>query len=397
MIRKDCKLYFSLIFYTLLPSIYLLIRMHIVTVQAVDIDILGQMEWFDLIDEVLVTTLTVPLYFLLKKYKEQTGAAFGLSVLLYTGFTFLIALNIHQISSIMSAAHAEEYLLVQSFAMLAGFVGTFSVLIFTLNGDERLIQILLICKLILLVLSDLYFIGRYQDVGAAYSEIAVNVLIGIVSVALAAKRGYLRYEKIRKEFALEWAKIGIFSGIQIFLDNYIYAVMVCKMVNEVSESGNYWVANNFIWGWLLIPVTCLCTVIQKNSLEKLSYKKVWKYVLLIIGLWLITMPGWKSFMRFGMSAGEEAVRIVFLIVPFYLAYMAAACIDAYFVSKGHTIYNAVNSFVVNIGYYGIVYLLYRKGILQMDIRAIVYMFGVGMVVHMLVSMVCYWWEIRKRG
>ena len=134
----------------------------------------------------------------------------------------------------MSAVHAEEYLLVQSFAMLAGFVGTFSVLIFTLNGDERLIQILLICKLILLVLSDLYFIGRYQDVGAAYSEIAVNVLIGIVSVALAVKRGYLRYEKIRKEVVFEWAKIGVFSGIQIFLDNYIYAVMVCKMVNEVS-------------------------------------------------------------------------------------------------------------------------------------------------------------------
>ena len=34
---------------------------------------------------------------------------------------------------------------------------------------------------------------------------------------------------------------------------------------------------------------------------------------------------------------------------------------------------------------------------QMDIRAIVYMFRIGMIVHMLVSMVCYRWEIRKRG
>lgn len=44
MTRKDYKLYFSIILYTLLPSIYLLIRMYIVTVQAVDIDILGQMD-----------------------------------------------------------------------------------------------------------------------------------------------------------------------------------------------------------------------------------------------------------------------------------------------------------------------------------------------------------------
>ena len=44
MTRKDYKLCFSIILYTLLPSIYLLIRMYIVTVQAVDIDILGQMD-----------------------------------------------------------------------------------------------------------------------------------------------------------------------------------------------------------------------------------------------------------------------------------------------------------------------------------------------------------------
>ena len=44
MTRKDYKLYFSIILYTLLPFIYLLIRMYIVTVQAVDIDILGQMD-----------------------------------------------------------------------------------------------------------------------------------------------------------------------------------------------------------------------------------------------------------------------------------------------------------------------------------------------------------------
>ena len=41
--------------------------------------------------------------------------------------------------------------------------------------------------------------------------------------------------------------------------------MVVKMVNLVAEQGNYWVANNFIWGWLLIPITALIEIIKRDS------------------------------------------------------------------------------------------------------------------------------------
>lgn len=44
MTKKDFKLYGSLILYTLLPSVYLLIRMQIVAVSGVDINIMGQIE-----------------------------------------------------------------------------------------------------------------------------------------------------------------------------------------------------------------------------------------------------------------------------------------------------------------------------------------------------------------
>ena len=42
--KKDLKLYLSLILWSLLPSIYLLVRMKIVAINNVDINILGQME-----------------------------------------------------------------------------------------------------------------------------------------------------------------------------------------------------------------------------------------------------------------------------------------------------------------------------------------------------------------
>lgn len=88
MTKRDFKLYGSLILYALLPSVYLLIRMQIVAVNGVNINIMGQIEWFDLIDEVLVTALTVPLYFLLKPDNGKTApkkncAAFLVSIAVY--------------------------------------------------------------------------------------------------------------------------------------------------------------------------------------------------------------------------------------------------------------------------------------------------------------------------
>ena len=70
----------------------------------------------------------------------------------------------------------------------------------------------------------------------------------------AVRNGLIRMGRPDGKFAVSWMRIGSFAGIQIFLDNFIYTVMVCRMVNAVSESGNYWVANNFIWGWMLVQV-----------------------------------------------------------------------------------------------------------------------------------------------
>ena len=68
---KDRKLFWSLLLWNMLPALYLLIRMKIVAVSNTSINILGQLEWFDLIDEVLVTALTVPLFKILPRGKKH--------------------------------------------------------------------------------------------------------------------------------------------------------------------------------------------------------------------------------------------------------------------------------------------------------------------------------------
>lgn len=395
MTKKDFKLYGSLILYALLPSVYLLIRMQIVAVSGVDINIMGQIEWFDLIDEVLVTALTVPLYFLLKPDKEKTApdkncAAFLASFAVYTAFTIVVMMKIGSIAKFMNAENAVQYLFMQALSMLAGFVGTFMVMIFTLNDDDKLVRRLLVSRLCLQVVADWIFISSFKDVGAAYAEIAVNALIGLIAVLSAYGKGYLKFAMPGKDFLKDWCRIGAFAGIQIFLDNFIYAVMVCKMVNAVSESGNYWMANNFIWGWLLVPVTCLVEVIKKNDKVRLTMKNCWRYLIMIFAVWLITMPKWKSFISGPMASdGDVIIKIVLPLIPFYITYMISAVIDGWFVSHGRTIYNAINSLIVNVGYYGIIYLAFKRGMFAENMMFIIGMFGCGMLVHMAASILMY--------
>ena len=46
MEKKDYNLFLSLFLWMLIPSIYNVIRMGIISINQVDINILGQMEWF---------------------------------------------------------------------------------------------------------------------------------------------------------------------------------------------------------------------------------------------------------------------------------------------------------------------------------------------------------------
>ena len=399
MNKKDIKLFISLLIWMLIPSIYQLIRMNIININSVDINIFGQMEWFDLIDEIFVTTLTIPLYSLLKinkTSKEKNGLAFIISFSIYTMFTLIISTYISNISKFMNAEFASEYLKLQTFSLLTGFISTFCIMLLILNNDFKMVAILTIVKLAILSILDFVFIDAFLELGASYSEIITNLLIGIIALIIVYIGKYIRFGKVNLHWLKDYLKIGLFSGLQIFLDNFIYAIMICKMVNAVSESGNYWVANNFIWGWLLIPIMVITEIIKKNNLEKLEFKNTWKYGLFISIFWIITIPIWKWFIDVPMVSNSSIILpILYPLVPFYLTYIISSFIDAWFVSKGKTIYNTINSFLVNIVYYGIAYILFNKQLFELNMMFIILLFGFGMVVHMFFSIIFYTIEQKR--
>lgn len=169
------------------------------------------------------------------------------------------------------------------------------------------------------------------------------------------------------------------------------------MVNMVQESGNYWIANNFIWGWLLIPVSCLVQVIQKNSLEKITKNNVIRPCVIFLVIWILTGPLWETFIKniMGIKTAAEVTGIVKIMFPFYICYMASACIDAWFISIGKTVYMFINSTIVNIVYYGVVYIIFKNNLINPDMKFIEVMFGAGMIVHLIISIILYIYHQRK--
>ncbi len=401
MKREDLKLYFSIILWSLLPSLYFLIRTKLIAIHNVDINILGQMEWFDLMNEILQVSLLTPMFVFLKK--GQSDAQSNFIVLkrifaIYLVFQAVISLHISQITSYMQAEYATKYLLLQTVSMSFGFLSLLCINLFTLNDKNKAFYSLVLVKLLSLACFDFIFIPGFKEQGAAFSEITTNGLIAISSLFLL--NHYKLIESGKKDklnFTLkEWLKVGVYPSIQIFLDNFIYALIIMRMINAVQETGNFWMANEFIYGYLLLPVFALGEIIKKNKVENLTFDNFYKISLVILASWIIIYPFIPAFTSNVMSLNGDVVPIIYKSIPYYIAFILCTGYDSYFISTGKTKYVAFISIIVNLVYYPIVYSLFLKGMFILDLNFVLSMFGVGIVVHTLFSYVFYQIDQRKQ-
>lgn len=403
-------MWLSLCALALIPAVYQTVKTFLISSGGQDgtFDIIGQMEWFDLINETLQAFLIVPLYSVLnrifKNHREEfAGATFktGLCAsVLYTLFSVGVLIYGSTLIGAMSPGEIDiavtsTYLRLETLAFIMGIIVSFANVVFVVIGKDKNVYIFLAVRTALSLVADILLIPNLGVYGVAVSNIISNTLLSAMCIMLLYKQGYIRFKCFKKSdgaMLREWCKTGAFSGLQQFIDNLIYAVMVCKMVNMVAEQGNYWIANNFIWGWLLIPITALAEVIRSDCKD--GYKELRKFNYYFIAaasamLWVVTIPTWTPFFRYaqGLENAGEIFGIVIKLIPFYIAYAGCAIIDNIFVGLGKTSYNAVNSLIINLGYYGVFYILYRAGVITFTMNTIILMFGFGMVVHLAVSLI----------
>ena len=404
----DWKMYLALCLLALVPAIYQTVVTKLITVHANPgaLDIVGQMEWFDLIDETICAFLIVPMYSVLSKAHKREDfnkVVFKLGIIvvgLYSLFSLgTFFYGIHLVSYMNPAeidiAAAYRYLSLETIAFMIGIIFSYASVVFLVIDKSRYMYAFLVAKIGLALLSDFALIPGMGIDGIAVSNIIANGIMGTLAVVMLVLIKQLRPGKFNKDdipHLKDWGRVGLFAGGQQFLDNIIYALMIVRMVNAVSESGNYWVANNFIWGWLLIPITCLAEIIRKDAgadgykLKQINYYSITIFALIA---WFSLIPTYNWF--FGTVEGlDNPTRIFEIVVKnlgFYAAYALSQIPDAIFVGIGKTKYNAINSLICNIGYYGLWFVLYQTKVVTMSMDMIIVMFGVGNIVHWAVSLI----------
>ena len=404
------RLFAALCALSLIPAIYQTVKTFIISTNdnGAAFDVIGQMEWFDLINETLQAFLIIPLYSVLNKiFKNDEDnfashtfkaglasfviyALFSIGILIY-GVVLIKAMNPAEID----VSATNTYLQLETVAFMVGITVGFINVVFVVVGKTKNVYIFLSISTVLSVISDFILIPNFGVYGVAISNVIVNSILAIVGFTLLYRQKYIKFAWFNKSdlpVLKEWAKVGVFSGTQQFIDNLVYAVMVCKMVNMVAAQGNYWIANNFIWGWMLIPVTALSEVIRrdcKDGYKNLVQSNYYAIGVSIVLLWAVSIPLWNPFFKYAerLSNADEIFTIVLKLAPFYVAYIGCSIIDNIFVGLGKTHYNAINSLIINVVYYGIFFVLYLTKTITFTMDVIILMFGFGMVLHLVISII----------
>ena len=258
----DFGLYASRLFLGLLPAVYTAVRTNLLGQLPGDYaySIAGQLSWVNLLYEVVNEAVILPLFCFLavkdrKEFENRLRTRLFISAAIYT--VFAIAVSLFALPLLKSTAVSTDiltesaaYIRIENIALIFEIMYDFVMAALITVRHQRNIYIMAVN-------------------GIGFSNILANAIMFAAAVYLLDKEGYHLFAKDRMSFSWirAFARTGGVSGLESFIRNIAYMLMVSRMVNIVGEQGTYWVANNFIWGWLLLPILQLGELIKREVAE----------------------------------------------------------------------------------------------------------------------------------
>ena len=423
--KINYKLFLALLVLGLVPTIYTTVRVFFLgqLPGEYSFSIAGQLSWVNLLYEILSEAIVLPLFFFIGKvltdkteFANRMRTGLLVSVSAYTVLSIIIIVLAKPLLSLMATDKAiidasATYIRIESVASIFSLAFNFIMVSMVTLGKEKYVYALTAVKLVLCLLVDTFMVSTLPVSlnlgvnGIAFSNIIVNVILVATAIILLSKEGIALFQKAKLSFGWmkDFAKVGGISGLESFVRNIAYMLMIARMVNMVGEQGTYWVANNFIWGWLLLPVLQLGELIKRETATDENAVKnnslgYFVITLAICVLWCITIPLWKPFMEhvLNFSDVDKLFELVMVLLGFYMLYAFQNVFDSTFYGLGKTNYMLFESVVTNTIYYGIAFILYLCGVWQPTLIGIALLFGIGNAFDAIVSLVAYAFLLKKK-
>ena len=399
------RLFAALLVMGLCPAIYTTVRTFFLGQLPGDwsYSIAGQLSWVNLIYEIINEAIILPLFFFIgkvienrKEFVNRLKTGLILSFGIYAVLAACIIAFAEPLLKAMAAtpdiiSDSATYIRIESVANVFGILLSFGSVALISVGKDKLVYLLTATKLVLCIISDTFLVSTLPFSanlgvnGIGISNIIVNALLFMTVVILLAKQGYNIFNKDKMSFvwAKDFAKIGGVSGLESFVRNIAYMLMVSRMVNMVGEQGTYWVANNF---------TAKDEKAVKNNTP--AYFTITGAVCV---LWAVLIPTYKPFMQYvlGFNDVNKLFELVMVLFGFYVLYAFQNVFDCTFYGRGKTNYMLFESVVTNTLYYGAFFVLYLTGVWTPTLIGIALMFGFGNAFDTIVSALAYW-HFRKK-
>ncbi len=418
------KLYFALLVLGLAPTVYTTMRVFFLgsLPGEYSFSIAGQLSWINLLYEIINEAIILPLFYFIGKVandkkefanRVKTGMLMSLGVYLILSVAIvcftkpLLSLMATDVNIFDASA---TYIRIESIANIFLILTQFTFVALVTINKSKYLYILTLARLVLSLVCDTFLVSSLPISltlgvnGIGYSNIVVNIVLLAVSLVLLSKENINIFDKAKLNFAWvkEFIKIGGVSGLESLVRNIAYMAMISRMVNVVGEQGTYWVANNFIWGWLLIPVLQLSELIkQETAIDKDNIRKnslgYFGLTAIISVLWFISVPLWKPFMENVLQFNDvnKLFELVLVLVGFYVLYAFQNVFDSVFYGLGKTNYMLFESVVTNTVYYGVAFILYLMEVWTPSLIGIALLFGIGNVFDSIVSLGAFAYLLKK--
>ena len=422
--RINHKLFAALLVLGLAPTIYTTLRVFFLGQLPGEwsFSIAGQLSWVNLLYEIMNEAIILPLFYFIGKVKDdsdkfsnrvRTGMLISLGV--YAVLSAIVMIFAEPMLTLMATdtsiiEASASYIRIESIANIFSILTQFALVALVTVNKSKYLYALTGARLVLCFVSDTFLVSSLPISanlgvnGIGYSNIIVNAILLAVSLILLAKEEIKVLSWARLDFAWtkEFIKVGGVSGIESLVRNVAYMVMIARMVNVVGEQGTYWVANNFIWGWLLLPVLQFGELIkQEVAADKENIRRnslgYFGITAMISVLWFISIPLWKPFMThvLNFTDVDKLFELVMVLVGFYVLYAVQNVFDSTFYGLGKTNYMLFESVVTNTIYYGIAFILYATNVWTPTLTGIALLFGIGNAFDSIVSLVAYVFLLKK--
>jgi len=407
-----------------IPALYRTLRIYFLGDMPENwgVNIASQLAWINLLYEIIEEAFILPLFFLLgqslgsiEELENKTRTGLLISGGTYFILSVFIILFARPLCNWMASDPSTinetvTYIRLESISSTISILSKFITVLLVSMSKDKYMYILLVIQTALSMILDTFLISTLPFSanigvnGIAISNIIVSIVLVTVVILFLKRENIYIFRKKKLEFSWlkEYGRIGLFSGLESLVRNIAFMVMVSRLVNVISEQGTYWIVNNFIWTWLLLPATALYDVIKKETAETKDNIRTKTLGYIVIStlfsfLWFASIPLWKPFIYYVLksNAYETIFNIVLLQSAFYIIYIFNCICDGTIYGRGKTLYMLIQSIFTNGLYYVTMFILWKIGVWIPTLTSISLMFGIGLAIDLIPTLGCYIYLLKK--